>query len=77
MAKKPKKIDTTSLPDSPIGLLPDGQLNVVDKDAPAFKPTVYNGDGKALTDDDLASIDDEYDFGDPTEGDDEPVDDDD
>ena len=48
MAKEPKTgtIDLTSNA-APIGML-DGQLNVVDKDTPAWKPKVFDADGNEV-----------------------------
>ncbi len=53
MAKKPdkKQIDqaaASTLEDHPIGLLPDGKLNVVERDAPPFKPTIIDDEGNVV-----------------------------
>lgn len=55
MAKKPEKIDTSTLEDAPIGVLDDGKINVIDKDAPPFKPKIVDDDGNEVEMDDEAS----------------------
>lgn len=59
MAKKPdkKQIDhavSSTLEDHPIGMLPDGKLNIVERDAPPFKPTIVDDDGNVIEEGDEA-----------------------
>lgn len=48
MAKKPAKINTSTLEDGPIGAGPDGGLVVVQKDDPPFKVKVVDDDGNEV-----------------------------
>lgn len=48
MAKKPDKIDTSTLEDAPIGLLSDGKVNIVKADDPPFRPTIVDDDGNVI-----------------------------
>jgi hypothetical protein len=42
------KINASTLPQDPIGILPNGSLNVVKAGDPAFRPIVLGVDGKAV-----------------------------
>lgn len=48
MAKDNKKlarqVNQATLEDSPLGMLPDGRLNVVEADAPPFEPEIVDDD---------------------------------
>lgn len=47
------------LNDAPgLGILPDGKLNVVQKDAPRFDPDLATDDESTESDDDLSDLDD-------------------
>ena len=48
MSKEPKKIDTSTLEDAPIGVLDDGEINFVKKDDPPFKPKIVDDDGNEV-----------------------------
>ena len=52
MGKQPKKlankIGTMTDDESGIGMLPDGKLNVVDRDAPPFKPKIVDDEGNEV-----------------------------
>lgn len=53
MAKKPdtKQVDqaaASTLEDHPIGMLPDGKLNIVQRDDPPFEPTIVDDDGNVI-----------------------------
>jgi hypothetical protein len=50
MSKEPKKVST--LEDWPLGVLPDGSMNIVNKDDPPFKPTIVDEDGNVVEDPD-------------------------
>jgi hypothetical protein len=46
------KIIASTLPNDPIGILPNGSLNVVKAGDPAFRPIVVDDEGKVLELDD-------------------------
>jgi hypothetical protein len=46
------KINASTLPKDPIGILPDGSLNVVKAGDPAFRPSVVDDEGKVVEVDD-------------------------
>lgn len=56
MTKEPKKktrepaksTGTMTKDDTPIGMLPDGTLNVIDPSAPRWKPKVLDADGNEV-----------------------------
>lgn len=52
MSKKPTPTGTIGRDQSGIGMT-DGKLNVVDKDSPAFKPTVFDDDGNQVDPDEI------------------------
>lgn len=56
MAKKPETSSMMTDDESPIGALPSGGINIVNKDDPPFRPTVIDADGNVvdLDDDDEA-----------------------
>jgi hypothetical protein len=43
-----RKLAMSTLPDEPIGILPDGTLNVVKIDDPPFEPMVYDDRGARM-----------------------------
>ena len=43
----------STLEDAPIGVLDDGKINLVDKDAPPWKPKVIDADGNEVDLDEL------------------------
>lgn len=54
MAKDDKKlarqVDQATLEDTPLGMLPDGKLNVIRKDDPPFEPKIVeDGDSDGET----------------------------
>jgi hypothetical protein len=51
-----KRITTSTFPDDPIGILPDGTINIVKVDDPPFKPKVYDSEGRLLSDRELETI---------------------
>lgn len=38
----------TTLEDAPIGVLDDGKVNIVDKDAPPWRPKIVDADGNEI-----------------------------
>jgi hypothetical protein len=46
------KINASTLPKDPIGILPNGSLNVVKAGDPAFRPIVVDDEGKVIELDD-------------------------
>jgi hypothetical protein len=48
------KINTCTLPNDPIGILPDGSLNVVKADDPPFHPNIVDDRGNIVEVDDDA-----------------------
>ncbi len=54
MAKKKK--GGSNLPDEAMGLGPDGKLLIVDRDAPAYKPTIVDDEGNEITGPDRAHM---------------------
>lgn len=47
MPRKRKSFIST-LPNEPIGILPDGSINIVAVDDPPFQPTVLNNQGEPI-----------------------------
>ena len=54
MSKKSRKKRISTLPNEPIGLLPDGSINFVSIDDPPFRPLVLNEQGQPV---DIAALD--------------------
>jgi hypothetical protein len=44
----PKEITTSTFPNDPIGILPNGKLNVVNADDPPFHPNVVDEEGNIV-----------------------------
>jgi hypothetical protein len=58
MAKQPTKVNTSTLEQGPIGAGPDGEVVLVNRDDPPFKPKIVDDEGNEIADFD-DSADDE------------------